>query len=145
MAPWRCCGVLLILAASSTLAACTNTPSETQDPQLDSPPVLDPELIAAWGGPPPPACLTSDPDVIVTWDPSTKGCVPDVCDGALLTDIRGLDGRASVRNLCAGPLFDHVRTAKCLEGQSFLFLGDSTIQVRAMEPGAGLEQQLQER
>ncbi|MEW5317895.1 MAG: hypothetical protein WDW38_009157 [Sanguina aurantia] len=117
-----------MLAASSTLAACTNTSSETQDPQPDSPPVLDPELIAAWGGLPPPACLTSDPDVIVTWDPSTKRCVPDVCDGALLTDIRGLDGRASVRNLCAGPLFDHERTATCLEGQSFLFLGDSTIQ-----------------
>lgn len=95
------------------------------DPQSRS------DLNSSWGGTPPLACLTSDPNKSVSWGSkaSPKRCVPDVCGGAVLRDIRGLDGRTSVSNLCAGPLFDSSRTLHCLRGKSILFLGDSTLQV----------------
>lgn len=88
-------------------------------------------LNSSWGGSPPSACFTADPKTNVTWNSQAtpKRCEPDVCGGAVLTDIRGLDGKASVSNLCAGPLFDSKRTLECLRGKSILFLGDSTLQV----------------
>lgn len=86
-------------------------------------------LWKAWGGPPPNACLTADPDAMVRWDPQAQRCEPDICDGAVLTDMRDLDGRARVKNICAGPLYDTNRTTACLSGKNLLFMGESTMQV----------------
>lgn len=87
--------------------------------------------LAAWGGDPPAACATADSHAFVTWDAnaSPPRCDPDVCDGATLTDLRDLDGKASVAQICAGPLYDSKRTRACLKDRPLLFLGDSTIHV----------------
>lgn len=93
----------------------------------------DADREAAWGGNPPSACATAKADTIVTWDTtaSPPRCNPDVCGGAVLTDLRDLDGRTNVGQICAGPLFDTKRTQACMKDKRVLFLGDSTMQVSA--------------
>lgn len=88
-------------------------------------------MIDAWGGSPPAACATASPDTLVTWDPNSNPprCVPDVCGGAVLTDLKDADGKVSVAQICAGPLFDAKRTKACLHDRPVLFLGDSTMHV----------------
>ncbi|MEW5306138.1 MAG: hypothetical protein WDW36_008627 [Sanguina aurantia] len=98
------------------------------------------DLKAAWGGNPPAECSTAHPNTIVRWDAKARRCRPNVCGGAVLTDIRDLNGKASVRNLCAGPLFDSKRTLKCLKGKNVLFLGDSTLQEQVMDIAALLSE-----
>ncbi|MEW5316481.1 MAG: hypothetical protein WDW38_007853 [Sanguina aurantia] len=79
----------------------------------------------------------SSPDshAFVTWDAnaSPPRCDPDVCDGATLTDLRDLDGKASVAQICAGPLYDSKRTRACLKDRPLLFLGDSTTHEMVMD------------
>lgn len=84
----------------------------------------------SWGGLLPRACIKSDPATIVHWDTTVfpHRCKPDVCGNAVLTDIKDLDGKALVADICAGPLFDTQRTKDCLSGKNVLFLGDSTLQ-----------------
>lgn len=87
---------------------------------------------AAWGGgTPPAACATARADTIVIWDKtaSPPRCVPDVCGGAKLTDIRDLSGKADGGQICAGPLFDTEHTKACLKDMRVLFLEDSSMHV----------------
>lgn len=85
----------------------------------------------------PAACATAPADAIVRWNAtaSPPRCDPDVCGGAILTDIRDLDGKTTVAQICAGPLFDTQRTLECLNNTSLLFLGDSTLQASIAIPG----------
>lgn len=83
----------------------------------------------AWGGNPPAECTTAPSDQIVRWNQASSRCEPDVCGGAVLTDLKDVDGKVSVAQICAGPLFDTRRTIACLKDRPVLFLGDSTMHV----------------
>ncbi|CAL5229711.1 g13084 [Coccomyxa viridis] len=69
----------------------------------------------------------SSKDSRVWWDPKTKRCTPDLCDGVKLADIPDVSGYLPNALACQMELYDADRIRGCFEGKHVVLLGDSTM------------------